>query len=58
MMKSNTKQSRENEERHYCDVFEAKYSDAFKGWMVIQKTEQTEEEATIAREAEVGQIAS
>jgi hypothetical protein len=53
LMKSNTKQSRDNEERHYCDEFEARYSDAFKEWMVIQKAKQTEEDATIAREAEV-----
>ena len=55
-MKSNTKQSRDNEEKHYCAAFEEKYLPAFKQWMVIQKAEQTEEEATIAREAEVGQI--
>ena len=54
LMKSNTKQSRDNEERHYCDLFEERYSPAFKEWMVIQKAKQTEEEATIAREAEVG----
>ena len=54
LMKSNTKQSRDNEEKHYCATFEEKYLPAFKEWMVIQKAEQTEEEATIAREAEAG----
>ena len=54
LMKSNTKQSRDNEEKHYCATFEEKYLPAFKQWMVIQKAEQTEEEATIAREAEAG----
>ena len=44
LMKSNMKPSRENEEMHYSEKFEANCSEAFKQWnpMLIQKANKKE----------------